>query len=104
MKWTNSLKDGQVSITPENFQRATKVFRKFGFENLGSYNDFYLSTDTLLPERVVVEFRNVIYSTYGLDSAHYYTCSHLSSDVSKKLLKQEWNCSQTVVIQGWMRA
>ena len=86
-KWTNSLQDGQVSITPANFQHATKVFQKFGCENLGSYHDLYLTTDTLLLACVVEQFRKVTYSTYGLDSAHYYTCSHLSGDAFLKVSK-----------------
>ena len=41
--------------------------------------------DTLLLECVVEQFRKVTYSTYGLDSAHYYTCSHLSGDAFLKV-------------------
>ena len=57
-KWTNSLEDGHVSITPANFQHATKEFQKFGCENLGSYRDLYLTTDSLLLAYVVEKFRN----------------------------------------------
>ena len=32
-KWTSSLQDGQVSITPAKFQHALKVSQKFGCEN-----------------------------------------------------------------------
>ena len=86
-KWTNSLQDVQVSITPENFQHAAKVFQKFGCDNLGSYHDLYLITCTLLLAYVVEQFRKVTYSFYGLDGAHYYTFSHLSGDAFLKVSK-----------------
>ena len=38
----------------------------------------YLKTDTLLLACVFEEFSSLCYKTYGLDSAHYFTCSHLS--------------------------
>ena len=85
-KWTNSLQ-GQVSISPENFQHAVKVIQRFWCENLGSNHDLYLTTDTLLLACVVDQFRKVTYSTYGLDSANYYTCSHLSGDDFLKVSK-----------------
>ena len=86
-KRTNSLQDGQVLITPDDFQHATKVLQKFGCENLGSYHDLYLTTETLVLACVVEQFPKVTYSTYGLDSAHYYACSHLSGDASLKVSK-----------------
>ena len=86
-KWTNSFQDVQVSISPENFQHATKVFQKFGSENLGSYHDLYLTTDTLLLACVVEQFRKVTLSTCGLDSVHYYTCSHLFGKAFLKVIK-----------------
>ena len=47
-KRTNSLQDGQATATLEIFQRATKVFQKFGCENLGIYHYLYKTTDSLL--------------------------------------------------------
>ena len=75
--------------TPEDFQHATKVFQKFDCENVGSYHDLYLTTDTLLLACVVEQLRKITYSTYGLDNAHYYTCSHLSGDAFVKVTKAE---------------
>ena len=83
-KWTNCLQYGQVSITPQNFQIATKVF---GCESFGSYHDLYLTTDTLLLASVIEQFRKVSYSTYGLHSVHYYTSSHFSGDADMKASK-----------------
>ena len=85
-KWTNSFQDGYVSITPGNLNMQN-FFWKLGCENLGSYHDLYLTTDTLLLACVVEHFRKVTYSTYGLDSAYYYTCSHVSGDVFLKVIK-----------------
>ena len=84
LRFVDSFQDGQVSITPKNFQHATKAFQKFGCATLGSCNDLYLTSDTLLLACVVEQFRKVTYSTYGLDSAHYYTCSHLFGDAFPK--------------------
>ena len=65
------------------------VFESCQCEDLGDYHDLYLKTDTLLLACVGEEFRSVCYKTYGLDSAHYYTCSHLSGDAFLKICKAD---------------
>ena len=42
-------------------------------------------TDTLLLACVFESFRKMTYATYGLDTAHYYTSSHLSGDAFPKV-------------------
>ena len=85
-KRTNSLQDRLVSISPENFQHAN-VFQEFVCQILSSYHDLYLATDTLLLACVVEQFRKVTYFTYGLDTPHYYTFSHLSGDAFLKVIE-----------------
>ena len=83
--WTNSLNGGTVSITAEDLQHAQKVFSTFNCQTLGDYHDLYLTIDTFLLACVFEEFRKMTFSTYGLDSAHYFTCSNLSGDAFLKV-------------------
>ena len=105
--WTNFLQDAQVSTILETFQHAAKVFQTFGCQNLGSYQDFHLTTDTLLLACVVEQFRKVTYSKYGLDIGHYYTCSHLSGDafleVSKGRVEMLTDRSQLEMAENLIR-
>ena len=82
--WKNSLNGGEISITETNYAHAERVFVTFGCKTLGDYHDLYLKCDTLLLACVVEEFRKVCYDTYGLDSVHYFTSSHLSGDAFLK--------------------
>ena len=83
--WGNSLHGGKVTISAEEIQHAEKVFTTFNCENLGDFHDLYLTCDTLQLACVFEEFRRMTYSTYGLDSAHYFTCSNLSGDAFLKV-------------------
>ena len=74
-KWTNFLQGGQVSFTPVNFQHATKVFERLGAEIwvvTTTFNNRHFATG------ICVGLVSKSYLSYGLDSAHYYTCSHVS--------------------------
>ena len=78
--WKNSLKNDEIHITMDEWNKALHVFKSLKCKNLGEYHDLYLTTDTLLLACVVEEFRRVCYETYKLDSIQYLTCSHLSGD------------------------
>ena len=86
-QWKDSLRNGAIMVTQEEWKHADNVFQTFGCLNLGDYHDLYLKTDTLLLACVFEEFRSLCYKTYGLDSAHYFICSHLSGDAFLKHCK-----------------
>ena len=88
-QWKDSLRNGAIMVTQEEWKHADNVFQTFGCLNLGDYHDLYLKTDTLLLACVFEEFRSLCYKTYGLDSAHYFTCSHLSGDAFLKPCKAD---------------
>ena len=83
-QWTDSLRNKAIMLTQDEWEHAKKVYERFACANLGDYHDLYLKTDTLILACVVEEFRSLCYTTYGLDSAHYFTCSHLSGDTFLK--------------------
>ena len=83
-QWKDSLRNGAIMATQEDWKHADNVFQTLGCLNLGDYLDLYLKTDTLILACVFEEFRSLCYKTYGLDSAHYFTCSHLSGDAFLK--------------------
>ena len=88
-QWKDSLRNGAIMVTQEEWNHADNLFQTFGCLNLGDYHDLYLKTDTLLLACVFEEFRSLCYTTYGLDSAHYFTCSHLSGDAFWKHCKAD---------------
>ena len=83
-QWQYSLRNGAIMLTQEQWKHAENVFQTFGCLNLRDYRDLNLKTDTLILACVFEEFRSLCYKTYGLDSAHYFTCSHLSGDAFLK--------------------
>ena len=78
-QWWNSF------ITAKDLQDSQKVFSTFNCQTLGDYHDLYLTIDTFLLACVFEEFRKMTFSTYGLGSAHYFTCSNLSGDAFLKV-------------------
>ena len=83
-QWKDSLRNGAKKLTEEECNQSQKVYERFNCANLGEYHDLYLKTNTLILACVVEEFRTLGYNTYGLDSAQYFTCSHLSGDAFLK--------------------
>ena len=75
-----SLQGGNVTTSEEEVYHAGKVFSTFNCKDLGGYHDLYLTCDTLQLACDLEEFRPIAFSTYGLDSGHYFTCSNLSGD------------------------
>ena len=71
-------------IRHEDYEHAKRVWEAFECENLGTYHDLYLLTDTLLLADVFENFRKTCLKNYGLDSAHYYTSPGLSWDALLK--------------------
>ena len=74
------MKGGEKCVCEVEYAHAEKVFVTFGCRTLGDYQDLCLKCDTLLLACVVEEFRKVCFETYGLDSVHYFTSSHLSGE------------------------
>ena len=87
--WTNSLKEGEQSISEEQWQNANLVFNSFHCKNFGDYHDLYLKTDTRLLVCVVEDFRRVCYKMYKLDSIQYLSRSHLSGDAFLRTCKAD---------------
>ena len=85
----DSLRNGAIMVTQAEWKHGNNVCQTFGCLNLGDYHDLYLKTDTLLLACVFEEFRSLCYKTYGLDSAHYFTCSHVSGDAFLKHCKAD---------------
>ena len=87
--WTHSSeafysKLKKEHIRHEDYEHAKRVWEAFECENLGTYHDLYLLTDTLLLADVFENFRKTCLKNYGLDPAHYYTSPGLSWDALLK--------------------
>ena len=57
----------------EDYEHSCRVWKEFGFKDLGEYHDLYLKTDVILLANVFEEFRKVCLKNYGLETAHFYT-------------------------------
>ena len=57
-------------ITDPDYAHARRVCMDFEIKNLGGYHDLYVQSDTLLLSDVFVNFRNMCFEIYELDSAN----------------------------------
>ena len=84
-------------VSETDYERARKVWREFGINNMGEYHDLYLKTDVILLENVFEAFRNVCLNNYGLDPAHFYTAPGLAW---KACLKKTGICLELLLDPG----
>ena len=78
----------EETITPEDYERAQKVWLEFKIKNMQQYHDLYLNVDVLLAD-VFENFRQTWILDYGLDPAHYYTLPGFTFDACPKFTEQE---------------
>ena len=95
--WTNSLNGFEVSVSREEYERAHRVYQTFECQNLGQYYDIYLTTDVYLLAAVVSCFREICYTTYGLDCCQYFSASNLPGEAMVKHVVLTLICSQITV-------
>ena len=70
----------EETITPEEYDRAQKVWREFDIENMQQYHYLYLNLDVLLLADVFEHFRQTCNLDYGLEPAHFYTLPGFTFD------------------------
>ena len=46
--WLDTLANGTVQLSEEEYQHALKVFNRFSCSSIGDYHDLYLTSDTLI--------------------------------------------------------
>jgi len=83
----SSLTDS--SISEEEYKHAKKVFKKFKCKNLLEYTELYCATDVALLAEVMLQFRAVVQSEFGLDCCHYISAPQLAFDLMLKSTKVE---------------
>ncbi|KAL6419452.1 hypothetical protein ACFW04_011401 [Cataglyphis niger] len=71
-------------VSGSDYERAIKVWERFRVQTLGEYSDLYLKTDVLLLADIFENFRDACMTSYGLDSAHYYTLPGYTWDAMLK--------------------
>ena len=67
-----------------DYRHANNVFKVFKLENLGSYHDLYVQSDTLLLADVFNNFRDLCIKEYELDPAHFLSLPGLAWQASLK--------------------
>ena len=83
----SSLSDSTVSF--EDYRHAKKVFKVFKCANLLEYTELYCATDVGLLAEVMLQFRNVVLSTFELDCCHYVSTPQMAFDGMLKMTKVE---------------
>src|SRR5690606_41889129 len=72
-------------LSPEDYERALKVWNEFSIKYMGEYHDIYLTTDVLLLADVFENFRKNCLAFYKLDPVHYYTLPGFAWDACLKM-------------------
>jgi uncharacterized C2H2 Zn-finger protein len=81
----SSLTD--TTVSSEDYKHALKVFKKFKCENLLQYTELYCATDVGLLAEVMIQFRNLVLSKFGLDCCHYVSTPQMAFDGMLKMTK-----------------
>ena len=65
-------------ISDIDYRHANNLFKVFKLENLGTYHDLYVQSDTLLLADVFNNFRDMCIKEYELDPAHFLSLPGLA--------------------------
>ena len=83
----SKLTDSTVSV--QDYRHAQKVFRKFKCTNLLQYTELYCATDVGLLAEVMMQFRSVVLSAFGVDCCHYVSTPQMAFEAMLKMTKVE---------------
>ena len=80
-KLTNS------SVSDDDYAHAQKVYRTFNCAGMKDYCELYCATDTALLAEIILQFREDMYTMFGLDCCHYISLPQMAFDVMLKTTK-----------------
>ena len=86
----------EETITPEEYERAQKLWREFNIKTIQQCHDLYLNLDVLLLVDVFVNFHQTCIIGYGLEPAQYYTVPGFTSMRVSNLPNRNCTCLPTV--------
>lgn len=72
-------------ISPAEYAHAQRVWDSFGCQTLGDYTSLYCLSDTTILADYFLRVREIIFDSYGLDMAHYFSLPMLSFDATLKV-------------------
>ncbi|EFA00513.1 uncharacterized protein LOC657476 [Tribolium castaneum] len=81
----DELEDEEIS--PEEYDRAVRIWTVFGCETVGDYLKLCLESSVLLLGDVFESFRMLCLDKYKLDPFHYFTIASFAWDVMLKHIK-----------------
>jgi hypothetical protein len=79
-------------ITSDDYVHAQRIWQEFKVSDMGMYSDLYLMTDVLLLACVFEEFRQISFSSTGIDPAHHLSTPGFTWDACLKETKVELEC------------
>ena len=88
--WIDTLSNEPIS--DQDYQHDKKVWQCLGIKNLknlGEYHDIYFQVDVYTLADVFENFRQLAYSNFGLDPAHFLTAPHFAWEAMLKTTKVE---------------
>jgi hypothetical protein len=81
-EFTNDLTGEVCSL--EDYEHAEKVWEVFGCLSMMDYTALYVKSDVFLLAEVVLDFRNNIWKSFGLDACQYLSLPHMAKDILLK--------------------
>ena len=86
-KWTNFLKNGKISINESELDKAKKMWQLLNCETMQDYHDSFLKLDVALLACCSEYCREIIFQTYRLDVAQFFTAPNMAKDAALRITK-----------------
>jgi hypothetical protein len=74
----------QEPCSKSEYEYAKHVFDCFCCENMLDYTKLYVESDVYLLADVFINFRNMIWDSFGLDACQYLSLPHMAMDIMLK--------------------
>lgn len=83
IKWFHNDLTGE-DCTEEDYERAQTIWDGFGCNNMIDYTLVYVESDVLLLADSMLQFRNIVWNSFGLDLCRYLSLPQLAMDAMLK--------------------
>ena len=77
------------NISDDDYVHAQEVFKQFKCCDMVDYTELYCSMDVGILAEIVIQFRNLVYDSFGLDCCHYISTPQLAFDSMLRSTKVE---------------
>ena len=86
-KWTNTLKNGKISINESELDKAKKMWQLLNCKTMQDYHGSYLKLDVALLACCSEDCREISLQTYRLDVAQFFTAPNMAKDAALRITR-----------------